>query len=169
MKRWFRNCWPGLLLIVGSCCLIYQPSLQGENPLQPKPDAAFSDGSAQPAPPRGVTIDGTVDRVIDGDTIIVRTAFEYRVRLLDCWAPESRTTDAAEKVKGLKAKARLTSLSSGKPVRVFVPIQHGDLSTLITLGRVLGRVWLLQDGIPESEELSRIMVREKLATVRKQE
>lgn len=130
--------------------------------LLPVPDAAFSKVAPQ-CPPRGITIDGTVIRVIDGDTVVVRSCVEYHVRLLDCWAPESRTLDLKEKSKGLKSKARMQTLATGKPVRVHLP-GNGDLSDTITLGRVLGRVWILNGDRPESCDLSSIMVAEKLAT-----
>lgn len=167
MHRLLTRMLPAMLLLIASCCIVTRPRVEAQ--LRPTPDPAFTDG-VNVAPPKGVSMDGVVDRVIDGDTLIVRTTVEYRVRLLDCWAPESRTTDAAEKVRGLQAKARLTTLAAGKPVRVFVPIEHGDLSTIITLGRVLGRVWTLNDGgLPAAEQLSAVMVREKLATIRKPE
>ena len=130
--------------------------------LLPVPDAAFSPVAPR-CPPRGITIDGTVIRVIDGDTVVVRSCVEYHVRLLDCWAPESRTLDLKEKSKGLKSKARMQQLATDKAVRVHLP-GNGDLSDTITLGRVLGRVWVLNGDRPESCDLSSIMVTEKLAT-----
>ena len=129
--------------------------------LLPVPDAAFSRGAPQ-CPPRGITIDGTVIRVIDGDTIVLRSVVEYQVRLQGCWSPESRTLDLKEKAQGLKSKARMQQLATGKPVRVHMPTTT-DLSDALTLGRVLGRVWVLNGDRPESCDLSSIMVAEKLA------
>jgi len=40
--------------------------------------------------------------VVDGDTITVELKIPVRVRLLDCWAPETRTKDAEEKKKGIR-------------------------------------------------------------------
>ena len=65
--------------------------------------------------------DGTqVNRVVDGDTIDLRVPLspfslmtDIRVRLLGINAWESRTSNAAEKVKGLIAKKRLTELTEG--------------------------------------------------------
>lgn len=130
--------------------------------LRPIADARFS-GPPAAAPEPGTTFDGTVVRVIDGDTLIVETTTSVRVRLLDCWAPESRTLDLDEKTKGLKAKARLQELATGKPVRVQLPTHGGDLSESITLNRILGRVWLIEDGAPGLSDLSAQMVREGLA------
>ena len=41
------------------------------------------------APEPGLTLDATVIRVIDGDTIVCESRVQYHVRLIDCWAPES--------------------------------------------------------------------------------
>ena len=119
------------------------------------------------SPPRGFCIDGRVARVIDGDTVVVRSEIEYQVRLLDCWAPESRTKDLDEKTRGLASKARMTEIATGKPVRVHMPAT-GSVTDMVTMGRVLGRVWITQDGKPEPIDLSGLMVSEGLATTTKQ-
>ena len=115
------------------------------------------------APDPGLTLDATVIRVIDGDTLVVESRVQYHVRLIDCWAPESRTSDLAEKQRGLRSKARMVQLADGKPVRIHVPIGT-DLTQVTSLSRVLGRAWLNVDGVPESRDLSEIMVSEGLAT-----
>lgn len=132
----------------------------------PRPDPAFL-RSTHDCPPPGITIDADVVRVIDGDTIVVASTVEYHVRLLDCWAPESRTKDTAEKERGLKSKARMNELVTGKAVRVHLPGQS-DITDMVTLGRVLGRVWILQSGVPAARDVSTIMVDENLATTNKQ-
>ena len=50
-------------------------------------------------PPEGFTTKATVVRVIDGDTVDVSITRRLRVRLQDCWAPETRTRDIVEKQK----------------------------------------------------------------------
>ncbi len=135
--------------------------------VMPVRDPSFQK-STHDCPPPGITIDANVVRVIDGDTIVVSSTVEYHVRLLDCWAPESRTLDAKEKQKGLKSKARMTQLATGKVVRVHMP-GRSDITDMVTLGRVLGRVWILQSGVPAPRDLSSIMVAEKLATETKSE
>lgn len=133
--------------------------------LTPTRDPAFS---TPVCPPRGITVDADVVRVIDGDTIVVRTSIEYHVRLIDCWAPESRTKDAKEKSRGLKAKARMQQLAAeGTAVRVHLPNSSADLTDAISMGRILGRVWMIEDGAPAGADLSSIMVHEGLATTRK--
>ena len=111
-----------------------------------------------PPPAPGLTLDGSVVRVVDGDTIVVESRVQYHVRLIDCWCPESRTSDAAEKVRGLASKARMVELTSGQRIRVSIPLT-GDLTDATTMSRVLGRAWL-EDG----RELSEVMVAEGLAT-----
>lgn len=95
------------------------------------------------APEAGLTVDGQVVRIIDGDTVEFEVTRRIRVRLLDCWAPETRTTDAFEKQRGLAAKAYLEKLLAGAVgCRLFIPAsQDGELSDLFTLGRVLGKIW----------------------------
>ena len=115
---------------------------------------------APPSP--GLTLDARCIRVLDGDTIECESKVTYRVRLIDCWAPETRTSDIAEKQRGLKSKSRMVQLADGKQLRITIPLT-GDLTDATTLGRVLGHVWL-EDG----RELSEIMVSEKLATKEKQ-
>ena len=112
----------------------------------------------EPQPPaNSLTLDARCIRVIDGDTIEVESKVVYRVRILDCWAPESRTSDVVEKQRGLRSKARMVQLVDGKPVRVSIPLT-GDLTDSATLGRVLGHVWL------DDKSLAEIMVAEGLAT-----
>lgn len=118
-----------------------------------------------PPPPPGLTLDGTVIRAKDGDTLVVRSCIEYDLRLIDCWAPESRTKDLEEKKRGLIAKARMTELCQGKPVRVHIPQNGDNIGDVISLGRVLGKAWLIgPDGKPEDRDLSAVMVAEGFAT-----
>lgn len=108
-----------------------------------------------------ITLDARCVRVIDGDTIKCESTVKYQVRIIDCWAPESRTKNLAEKRRGLKSKARMVQLAYDKPVRVSIPLT-GDLTDSTTLGRLLGHVWL-EDG----RELGETMVSEGLATATK--
>lgn len=151
-----------LAVIILGFGLFGMPASAGESET-PIPDVI----SGVACPPRGITIDGTVIRVIDGDTIVVESRVEYHVRLLDCWAPESRTKDTAEKQRGLTAKSRMKTLAENKSVRVFLPASE-DLTEMITMGRMLGRVWILNGDAPTTPDLSTIMVSECLATPTKQ-
>ena len=110
------------------------------------------------APPRGLTVDADVVRIVDGDTIDVEVAFRFRVRLLDCWSPETRTLDRAEKIRGLAAKGYMLELADGARVRVHIP-GSDNLADMLTLDRALGRVWLIRDdGNPDNTDLSQKMV-----------
>lgn len=99
------------------------------------------------------TTTGTVTKIIDGDTVDIEVKRVIRVRLLDCWAPESKIDSRispekqqAEKAAGLKAKQDLATLALNKPVILSVPTDpSGDLMKSTSMGRVLGRVWLSGD------------------------
>lgn len=115
--------------------------------------AAIVSAETQP-PPFGVTFAGKVVRVVDGDTIDVEVRKVVRVRLLDCWAPETRTTDAEEKALGLAAKATMVDLSDGKRVKVFVPTDpDAKLGDAFSFGRALGHVWVDGDNKSLSEQM----------------
>jgi len=106
----------------------------------PAQDAAQTVFPSKPQP--GYTADCTIYRVIDGDTVELEIKHRIRVRLLNCWAPESRTTDAEEKVRGLAAKQHLIDLAKvGAEGTVSIPAGY-DLSQTQTLNRLLGYVWI---------------------------
>ena len=48
-------------------------------------------------PPVGLTTKVRVTNVVDGDTIDVEIVKNIRIRLRDCWWPETRTRDLEEK------------------------------------------------------------------------
>ena len=114
---------------------------------------------AEVPPDPAWTTKAVVTRVIDGDTLEVEIRRTMRVRMLDCWAPESkidpRVDDSQqdrEKKKGLKAKAHLEELAAGKVVIVRVPVDPtGDVAKSITMGRILGHVWVENDSKSLSE------------------
>lgn len=93
-----------------------------------------------PAPALGLTARAIVRRIVDGDTLDVELRLPVRIRLLDCWAPETR---GLERDQGLRARQFLEALAPpGTHVRVNVPTGQADaLGDVLTLGRVLGQVW----------------------------
>jgi endonuclease YncB( thermonuclease family) len=99
-----------------------------------------------------IVIDGIVVDVVDGDTIDVRITRTVRVRLLDCWCPETRTRDEEEKAKGIKAREYVQGIAIGEPVEVDIPIE-GDarFGESMSFGRVLGRVKMKSSGCDLSE------------------
>lgn len=102
-------------------------------------------------PKPSITTPARVVRVLDGDTIEVEIVRRLRIRMLDCWAPETRTADPEEKRRGLAAKEALAAtLPIGNEVILQIPTDPGgDVSDVLTLNRFLAHVWPM-DGIPMS-------------------
>jgi endonuclease YncB( thermonuclease family) len=88
-------------------------------------------------PEIGYTTDVKVIRVIDGDTVEVEVSKRFHVRLLDCRMPEKKTPE------GVRAKSALSNLvNSAKKFILFIPGSSRDLlGDVLTLSRVLGRLW----------------------------
>lgn len=102
-----------------------------------------------------------VTGVIDGDTVEVTIVRRLRVRLLDCWAPESRTLDPHEKVLGLASKESMKSIAGDRDATLFVPTHGESLQEIMTLGRVLGEVWI------DGRNISEVQVERGHATATK--
>jgi endonuclease YncB( thermonuclease family) len=114
-------------------------------------------------PPKGITTDVKVVRVVDGDTVDVSITRTVRVRLLDCWAPETRTKDPGEKVRGYESKKYLNNLlkqvfyndvaaRKRKKITLFIPAdEQGELKENFSFSRVLGRLFV--DGEDVSERM----------------
>lgn len=118
------------------------------------------------SPTPGITHQCEIVRVLDGDTLEVSITTTAIVRLLDCWAPEvHRTDDPGEKPRGLVSKAHLQSLAKpGDKVIVQVPFSdRGRFGDDMTMGRVLGNVWL----VGNDKSLSQLQVEAGQATVTK--
>jgi endonuclease YncB( thermonuclease family) len=99
-----------------------------------------------------------VKSVYDGDTIVVELTKEIRVRMLDCWAPEDRTKDADEKIRGYAAKEFLQSmLEEGDVVLVDIPMT-GKLQDSLTFGRVLAYIYKDTDDDAVLDNISAKMV-----------
>lgn len=105
----------------------------------------YGDEADAPAcqPPYGLTFRAKVVRVLDGDTIDVEVTRKVRIRLIDCWAPEVRTRDEQEKLRGYAAKTYLEDLIQNEQVRVHVPVEPGQrVGESFSFSRALGHVWL---------------------------
>ncbi len=138
------------------------------------PSAGLSDPTPAQGPADGVPLPGWTTqakclRVIDGDTLEVEVRRVFRVRLLDCWAPESKidprvneADQVAEKKAGQAAKENLRKLAEGKDCIVQIP-GDVDVAKAITMGRWLGRVWV------GDVELSEAQVRGGFAETKKPE
>lgn len=120
-------------------------------------DSTHAQSTDRPPVP-GWTTQAKCLRVIDGDTIEVEVRRVIRVRLIDCWAPESRIDsrlpNAAQteaKRAGKAAKENLRRLAEGRDVVVQIPTGE-DVAKAITLGRWLGNVWVEGDEKSLSEQ-----------------
>lgn len=120
---------------------------------------SFASYGAPPDPAQGPPEPGIAVRVIiadvyDGDTVTVTWTQTARVRLLDCWAPEVRTTDAGEKLAGEAARDFLHDLAAGKSGVLHIPTAGARrIDDVLTMGRVLGNIWLDGDPLSLSEHM----------------
>jgi micrococcal nuclease len=103
----------------------------------------------------------TVKKVTDGDTLVVDLSLGFdlwmrdvKIRLYGIDAPESRTRDKEEKVKGMATKKRLKELVANK--EIVVETKYGDETG--KFGRILGIIHNI-DGVNVNKQL----VKEKLA------
>jgi endonuclease YncB( thermonuclease family) len=131
------------------CLLILCAWLPSAGWCDPTP-APPAGGVAPPVP--GWTTQARCIRVIDGDTIEVEVRRVIRVRMLDCWAPESRldarlphAAQTAERAAGIASRENLLRLCEGRDVVVQIPAGE-DVAKAITMGRWLGKVWVDGDG-----------------------
>lgn len=91
-------------------------------------------------PLHGVSVKGRVVKIIDGDTLDFEITRRVRVRLIGCWAPE---VHGVEKTHGLAASQHLKELALGADGTLFIPTEEAhSMADVLTLGRLLGRVWI---------------------------
>jgi len=90
-----------------------------------------------------------INKVLDGDTVDIDLDLGFnvvlanqRVRMAGVDTPESRTTNAEEKPRGLLSKKKLTEKlsSSNCKIKTFKPDNNDD-----KFGRILGE-FILEDG-----------------------
>lgn len=112
-----------------------------------------------------------VVNVVDGDTLDVEITRTIRIRIRDCWAPESRTRDPEEKRRGIAAKTFLVGMAQGHPAIVFIPsAADGKFQDILTMGRFLGDVYLQGETMQhaEGESVAEVMVAKGFATKTKE-
>ena len=121
--------------------------------------------------PGWITV-GEIVAVKDGDTVKVRITREIDVRLLGCWADESRRDPRiksdidreAAKLRGIAAKEHLRRVALGKQCVLMIPTQTdgdettSDVGDVFSLSRALGRVWV------DGQDLSELQVDRGYAT-----
>ena len=104
-------------------------------------------GSVPPEP--AITVPCEIVEWHDGDTPTVRITLDVRVRLLDCWAPEVVTKDAAEKARGFASRDHAAKRwPVGSKAVLNIPIADMDrFDDAITMGRVLGEIYVGDENI----------------------
>lgn len=106
-----------------------------------------------------------VSDVTDGDTITANIVIPARIRLLNCWAPESRGPKKTR--AGQKAKEAMIQLVAEHPTKsglLTIPLNGiTRLDEIFTMGRLLALVHL--DGQPA--DLSTLQVQAGHATAEK--
>jgi micrococcal nuclease len=89
-------------------------------------------------PARATTLEGTVVRVVDGDTIKVRVGDRVEsVRYIGVNTPEVHHPTRGEEPGGREASAINRQLVAGKQVRLELDVQSRD-----RYGRILAYVWI---------------------------
>lgn len=111
---------------------------------------AMVSGQDGKAPSPGWTTRARVVRVVDGDTVDVEISRTVRVRMLDCWAPETR---GESRPQGIDSKRHLSELlPPDRMVTLHVPTDaDGNVSKIWTFGRVLGRVYAADTDLSEAQ------------------
>lgn len=102
-------------------------------------------------PVAGLTVFVEVEKITDGDTLVVHlpgSAFRWKVRLLECWAPELKEQGGPES-KAFATAAVKTA--KRKLLHIPLPSKPNELLSGVTFDRVLGYVWL--DGKNLSETM----------------
>jgi endonuclease YncB( thermonuclease family) len=113
-----------------------------------------------PAPPLGWTTDAKVVSIHDGDTLTVEVTRQFKIRLLDCYAPEVVGT---EKPDGVVSRDHLRGMALGHDVTLHIPGGF-DFAHVTSLSRVLGQLWLPGD----EKSLAEHQVEAGMATKQKQ-
>ena len=135
--------WPGWLVVLAVACGGPQtaPSTTTSNPATPNPGT----GS-----PEAIEPNGTIVRVVDGDTVDIRFGdIEERVRLIGIDTPETKKPDSPIECFGPEASTFTHDLlPTGTPVMVVRDVEARD-----DYGRLLGYVYRGSDGLFVNLEL----------------
>jgi len=83
-----------------------------------------------------------ITQIVDGDTVTVEITLQARVRLEDCWAPETTGGTETTKAAGLASKQHLSQIAEGKRGGLLVVLDGAKrLDDVFSFGRIVGRVW----------------------------
>ena len=120
--------------------------------------------AANNQPEQNLTTKAVVKEVYDGDTVVVTSQKDFRVRMLDCWAPEIKTRNPEEKKRGEESRNFLKSLVNIDD-EVIVEIPMTDrIQDSFTFGRVLAYLWKDIDGDGKLDDVSDVMIQKGFAT-----
>lgn len=120
--------------------------------------------AANNQPEQNLTTKAVVKEVYDGDTVVVTIQKDFRVRMLDCWAPEIKTRNPEEKKRGEESRNFLKSLVNIDD-EVIVEIPMTDrIQDSFTFGRVLAYLWKDIDGDGKLDDVSDVMIQKGFAT-----
>ena len=120
--------------------------------------------AANNQPEQNLTTKAVVKEVYDGDTVVVTIQKDFRVRMLDCWAPEIKTRNPEEKKRGEESRNFLKSLVNIDD-EVIVEIPMTDrIQDSLTFGRVLAYLWKDIDGDGKLDDVSDVMIQKGFAT-----
>tara|TARA_Y100000356_G_C11216000_1_gene266335 strand:+ start:604 stop:1068 length:465 start_codon:yes stop_codon:yes gene_type:complete len=120
--------------------------------------------AANNQPEQNLTTKAVVKEVYDGDTVVVTIQKDFRVRMLDCWAPEIKTRNPEEKKRGEESRDFLKSLVNIDD-EVIVEIPMTDrIQDSFTFGRVLAYLWKDIDGDGKLDDVSDVMIQKGFAT-----
>lgn len=111
------------------------------------------------APEPAWTTTAKLVSVYDGDTVTVEIARRFRVRIVDCWAPELDDPDPAVREAARASRDNLQAMAkaAGNRLVVSVPLVasksdgYFDPGKSTTLTRIAGKVWLKNDKYPVNE------------------
>lgn len=118
------------------------PSIAAAATFTPRATTVPSDGSIFGSEPSGPTVEATVVRVIDGDTIIAEFGgVDYHIRYIGMDTPESVKPDTPVQPMALAATAANKTLVEGKTV-----VLEKDVSETDRYDRLLRNVWVEHDG-----------------------
>ena len=152
MRRTSVAAVPVLLALLAAACAAASkhsplPSGAGSRTPTTVVSGAVVPGGVAAALPQGVDL--AVERVVDGDTIVVTG--KRRIRLIGVDTPETRDPRRPVGCFGKEASRFTTSLlPKGTPVRLV-----GDVEQLDAFGRTLAYVYRISDGLFVNAELVR--------------
>lgn len=110
-------------------------------------ETLYAESIAAAAPDVATTVECEVVRAIDGDTVEVVVKQRYRVRLIDCWAPELSTG-----APGDESKRALETFIGPMPAPAVLSVPwHEQVGKQWSMGRVVGNVWIKNTSASLSE------------------